>query len=121
MHELLKAGKSVVATTRNPDALQAELNGTYDVETLKRVLVVKLDVTNVEEVKAIFAKAIDRFGCIDVIVNNAGYVSFIVKEELCTNFIQIRLFLEKWKFALSMLRANKLKSCFGDLFTFVKR
>ena len=71
----MKAGQSVVATTRKPENLQAELNGTYDVETLKRALVVGLDVTKVEEVKAIFAKAIDEFGRIDVIVNNAGYVS----------------------------------------------
>jgi NADP-dependent 3-hydroxy acid dehydrogenase YdfG len=79
LHELLKAGQSVIATTRKPDALQAELNGIYDVETLKRALVVGLDVLNVEEVKAIFVKAIDKFGRIDVVVNNAGYVSLIVK------------------------------------------
>ena len=78
MHELLKAGKSVIATTRKPEALQAELNGTYDVETLNGALVVGLDVTKVEEVKAVFAKAIDKFGRIDVVVNNAGYVSLTV-------------------------------------------
>ena len=73
----MKAGQSVIATTRKPENLQAELNGTYDVETLKRALVVAsgLDVTKVEEVKAIFANAIDKFGRIDVVVNNAGYVS----------------------------------------------
>ena len=79
MHELLKSGQSVIATSRKPDALQAELNGTYDVETLKRALVVGLDVSKVEEVKAIFAKAINKFGRIDVVVNNAGYVSLFVK------------------------------------------
>ena len=81
MHELLKAGQSVIATTRKPDALQAELNGAYDVETVKRALVVALDVSKVEEVKAVFVKAIDKFGRVDVIVNNAGYVSLIA--ELC--------------------------------------
>ena len=78
LHELLKAGQSVIATSRKPEAIQAELNGKYDAETLKRALVVGLDVTKVEEVKAIFAKAIDKFGRIDVIVNNAGYVSTYV-------------------------------------------
>ena len=78
MHELLKAGQSVIATSRKPEAIQAELSGKYDAETLKRALVVGLDVTKVEEVKAIFAKAIDKFGRIDVIVNNAGYVSTYV-------------------------------------------
>ena len=75
MHELLKAGQSVIATTRKPESLQAELHGTYDVETLKRALVVGLDVSKVEEIKTIFVKAIDKFGRLDVVVNNAGYVS----------------------------------------------
>ena len=124
MHELLKAGQSVIATTRKPDALQAELNGAYDVETVKRALVVALDVSKVEEVKAVFVKAIDKFGRVDVIVNNAGYVSLIAEiceERLCINLIHIRLFLEKWRYVLSRLRTNNSKSCFGDPFIFVKR
>ena len=75
MHELLKAGQSVIVTSRKPEALQAELNGAYDIETVKRALVVGLDISKVEEVKAVLAKAIDKFGRVDVIVNNAGYVS----------------------------------------------
>ena len=81
--ELLKAGKSVIATTRNGKALQAKFNEAYDAETLKRVLVVGLDITKVDEVKSAFAKAIDKFGRIDVVVNNAAYVSIIVK--LCAS------------------------------------
>jgi NAD(P)-dependent dehydrogenase (short-subunit alcohol dehydrogenase family) len=76
---LLKAGKSVIATTRNREALQAKLNATYDAETLKRLLVVGLDVTKVDDVKAAFAKGIDKFGRIDVVVNNAAFVSLSVK------------------------------------------
>jgi len=82
LHELLKAGQSVIATSRKPEALQAELNGAYDVETLKRALVVGLDVSKVEEVKAIFAKGIDKFGRIDVVVNNAGY-AVLGEVEVC--------------------------------------
>ena len=79
MDVLLKAGKSVIATTRNAGALQAKLNGLYDTEALKRLLVVGLDVTNVDEIKAAFAKGIEKFGRIDVVVNNAAFVSLIVK------------------------------------------
>ena len=43
----------------------------------KRVLVVGLDVTKVDDVKAAFAKAIEKFGRVDAVVNNAGYVSLI--------------------------------------------
>jgi len=82
LHELLKAGQSVIATTRKPEVLQAELKGIYDVETVKRALVVGLDVSKVEEVKAVFAKAIDKFGRIDVIVNNAGY-AVLGEVEVC--------------------------------------
>jgi NAD(P)-dependent dehydrogenase (short-subunit alcohol dehydrogenase family) len=76
LHELLKTGQSVIATTRKPDVLQAELDRTYDhdADILKRALVVGLDISKVEEVKTVFAKAIDKFGRVDVIVNNAGYV-----------------------------------------------
>ena len=80
LHELLKGGQSVIATSRKPEALQAELNGKYDVETLKRALVVGLDVSKVEDVKAVFAKSIDKFGRVDVVVNNAGYVSIFLKK-----------------------------------------
>ena len=75
MHELLIAGKSVIATTRDAKALQTKLNETYDAETLNRVLVVKLDITNVDEVKSVCAKGIEKFGRIDCFVNNAAYVS----------------------------------------------
>jgi NAD(P)-dependent dehydrogenase (short-subunit alcohol dehydrogenase family) len=82
LHELLKTGHSVIATSRKPEALQAELDGRYDEETLKRALVVGLDVSKVEEVKAILAKAIDKFGRIDVVVNNAGY-AVLGEVEVC--------------------------------------
>jgi len=82
LHELLKAGQSVIATSRKPEALKAELEKTYDVETLNCALVVGLDVSKVEEVKAVLAKAIDKFGRIDVVVNNAGY-AVLGEVEVC--------------------------------------
>lgn len=78
MKELLKAGRSVIATTRNAKALQEKFDATYDAETLKRALVVELDITNVEQVKAAFAKGIEKFGRIDTVINNAAFVSLTV-------------------------------------------
>jgi NAD(P)-dependent dehydrogenase (short-subunit alcohol dehydrogenase family) len=64
----LKAGNKVVATARKTDQL-ADLVSEYG----SRVLAVRLDVTNEEEGKAAIAAAIEAFGRLDVLVNNAGY------------------------------------------------
>lgn len=66
----LKAGDSVVATARRPDQL-AEFVEQYG----DRVLPVALDVTDVAAVHAALKTAVNRFGCIDVLVNNAGFAN----------------------------------------------
>ena len=72
----LAAGHAVVATGRNTDAVARALGEADD------LLVVKLDVTRPEDAKAAVAAAVERFGRIDVLVNNAGnfYAGFF--EEL---------------------------------------
>src|SRR3979411_431228 len=72
----LAAGHTVVATGRNTDAVTRAL-GEAD-----ELLVVKVDVTRPEDPKAAVADAVERFGHIDVLVNNAGnfYAGFF--EEL---------------------------------------
>ena len=72
----LAAGDNVVATGRNPDAI-AQALGDPD-----ELLVVKLDVTNGRDAEAAVKAAVDRFGGIDVLVNNAAsfYAGFF--EEL---------------------------------------
>ena len=62
----LDAGHRVVATGRDPERVRAAV-GTHDT-----LLAVALDVTDERSVEAAVRAAIDRFGGIDVLVNNAG-------------------------------------------------
>ena len=64
----LQKGDRVVATLRKPEVL-SELAVKYP----ERLLVLKLDVTIPVEVTAAFAAAREKFGRIDVVVNNAGF------------------------------------------------
>ncbi|KDR84664.1 hypothetical protein GALMADRAFT_151454 [Galerina marginata CBS 339.88] len=85
LNELLNGGHSVIATDRDSsltDPLQVELEGKHDTDALKRAYVVKLDITKPDDIKAVFAKAVERFGRIDVVVNNAGY-TVIAEVEAC--------------------------------------
>ena len=72
----LAAGNAVVATGRNPDAVAKAVGEADD------LLVVKLDVTSTQDAEAAVEAAVDRFGKIDVLVNNAAsfYAGFF--EEL---------------------------------------
>jgi len=71
VEHLLAQGDKVVATLRKPPAL-SDLSAKYPASQL---IVVKLDVTSPAEIKAAFAKAIETFGRVDVVYNNAGYGS----------------------------------------------
>lgn len=62
----LAAGHSVVATGRDPDAVQNAI-GAHE-----HLLTVALDITDPEAATAAAKAAVDRFGSIDVLVNNAG-------------------------------------------------
>jgi len=72
----LSAGHAVVATGRSTKAV-AKAVGEAD-----QLLVAKLDVTRPDDAKAAVAAAVERFGGVDVLVNNAGnfYAGFF--EEL---------------------------------------
>jgi NAD(P)-dependent dehydrogenase (short-subunit alcohol dehydrogenase family) len=72
----LTAGHAVVATGRDPDAVRQALGEADD------LLVVELDVTRLDNAVAAVAAAVERFGQVDVLVNNAGnfYAGFF--EEL---------------------------------------
>ncbi|WP_092807094.1 SDR family oxidoreductase [Rhodococcus globerulus] len=62
----LAAGHSVVATGRNADRVEKAI-GAHD-----ELLAVALDITSTEAAQAAAATAVERFGRIDVLVNNAG-------------------------------------------------
>jgi NAD(P)-dependent dehydrogenase (short-subunit alcohol dehydrogenase family) len=63
---VLAAGHKVVATGRNTDKVAAAVGASPD------LLVVKLDVTKPADAEAAVKAAVDRFGRIDVLVNNAA-------------------------------------------------
>jgi NAD(P)-dependent dehydrogenase (short-subunit alcohol dehydrogenase family) len=63
---VLAAGHKLVATGRNPDRLTKVLGPSDD------LLAVKLDVTRPEDAEAAVKAAVERFGRIDILVNNAA-------------------------------------------------
>lgn len=74
---LLIRGDRVVATLRREGVLD-ELQQAHG----ERLLVLKLDLTDVAGIRAVTRQAFERMGRIDVVVSNAGYGLFGAAEEL---------------------------------------
>ncbi|MDV8148963.1 SDR family oxidoreductase [Arthrobacter sp. B10-11] len=103
----LAAGHAVVATGRNPEKVTEAVGGHED------LLAVKLDVTIPADAAAAVQAAVDRFGRIDVLVNNAGnfYAGFfeeITPEDFRTQ-IETTMFgpMNVTRAALPVLRAQR--------------
>jgi NAD(P)-dependent dehydrogenase (short-subunit alcohol dehydrogenase family) len=101
----LKRGDRVAATARNVESLTG-LREAYG----EAVLPLELDVTDKAAVEAAVDRAHDRFGRLDVVINNAGYGLFgtieEVTEEQARAQIETNLFGALWvtKAALPLLR-----------------
>ncbi|MGH1565181.1 SDR family NAD(P)-dependent oxidoreductase [Mumia sp. DW29H23] len=74
----LEAGDRVVATARDVDALEP-IVARFGTD---RVHAVALDVTDAEAASQVVEGAVERFGGIDVLVNNAGYANSAPIEEM---------------------------------------
>src|SRR5437899_12939138 len=70
-------GNHVVATARRPEQLD-DLVRQYG----ERVRTCALDVTDVEAARAAVKLAVDAFGTLDVVVNNAGYAIYAAIEDM---------------------------------------
>ncbi|WP_030727383.1 SDR family oxidoreductase [Streptomyces sp. NRRL S-237] len=67
VREALVAGHQVVATGRRPEQVEKTLGGPQD-----NLLVTELDITSAQDALAAAQAAVERFGRIDVLINNAG-------------------------------------------------
>lgn len=66
--EALERGDRVVATARSPRSLESLVAKAPD-----RVQALRLDVTQPDEIQSAIGSALQRFGAVDVLVNNAGF------------------------------------------------
>ncbi|MEU3271256.1 oxidoreductase [Saccharomonospora sp. NPDC006951] len=73
----LAGGDNVVATARRPETLKPLVD-----RAPERALALELDVAEPDQADAAVAAAHERFGGIDVLVNNAGFASVGAVEEL---------------------------------------
>jgi NAD(P)-dependent dehydrogenase (short-subunit alcohol dehydrogenase family) len=81
----LAGGNAVVATGRNTDAVADAVGEADD------LLVVELDITSLASAEAAVRAAVERFGRIDVLVNNAGNFHAGFFEELTPEQIERQL------------------------------
>lgn len=92
--QAIDSGYSTVLTARDPSKLEGYA-------TTDKVLVLKLDVTQPDQVAAAIQAAQARFGAIDVLVNNAGIGYFAAIEE--AEEAEVRKMFEVNVFGLSRM------------------
>lgn len=96
---LIARGQRVVATARDPNTLNDLV-----ARAPERVLALRLDVTRPEERQRAIEQALERFGAVDVLINNAGYSVVGALEE--TSDAELRAMFEPMFFgAVALTRA----------------
>lgn len=82
-HSAAEAGDNVVVTGRNIEALRAAYKG-YGAN----LLALELDVRQQDQIEHSVRQAVEHFGRIDVLVNNAGYGQLGIFEEIAEQKIE---------------------------------
>ncbi|MGS2738491.1 SDR family NAD(P)-dependent oxidoreductase [Sinomicrobium sp. M5D2P17] len=98
---VLNDGGKVIATSRNTDILLEKIADHKD-----SLLPVKLDITREADVENAISKGIEKFGRIDVVVNNAGYNLLGNIEELSDS--EFRQTMDVNVFAMATIIRNVL-------------
>lgn len=88
---VLGHGDRLVATARHPEQL-SDLVTRYG----ERVRAVTLDVTNAEQARAAVAAAVEAFGRLDMVVNNAGYDYTAAIEDASETDLRAQLETDLW-------------------------
>jgi NAD(P)-dependent dehydrogenase (short-subunit alcohol dehydrogenase family) len=88
---VLAHGDLLVATARKPEQL-SDLVQRYG----ESVRTIALDVTNSEQARAAVSSAVDAFGRIDVLVNNAGYANVATIEDASEEDLRAQIETNLW-------------------------
>lgn len=104
----LAAGNKVIATGRNEEKVAKAFG-----ESTDNLLVVQLDVTNPKEINTALDAAIEKFGTVDVLVNNAGSFYAGYFEELSQAQMELQFAVNVFgpmnvtRAVLPIMRSNK--------------